>query len=113
MSIQAYDLLTQIESGIAPLIVDVRSGWEYRQGSVPGAIHLPFWRSWMLNEALKARMDEPVVAYCEHGPRAVLASLFLRLRGFNHVQMLKGHMLGWRNNGLPVEKHDGKSQVVK
>ena len=112
MSIQAHELLKQIESGTAPVIVDVRSGWEYRQGSVPGAIHLPFWRSWALNETLKEKLGHPVVAYCEHGPRAVLASLFLRLRGIHNVQMLKGHMLGWRKRGLPVEKHGSGSNLL-
>ncbi len=103
MSIQAHDLLSLIESESAPLVVDVRSGWEYRQGFVPGAINLPFWRSWLLNQALKDGFGKPLVVYCEHGPRASLAKLFLRVRGFKDIQLLKGHMLGWRKHGLPIE----------
>ena len=105
MSISADELSAQIEAGAAPLIIDVRSGWEYRQGSVPGAMHLPFWRSWLLNDDLKLNLDKPLVVYCEHGPRAMLANLFLRLRGFADVQLLKSHMLGWKKSGLPIESH--------
>jgi rhodanese-related sulfurtransferase len=105
MSVTIHDLSNQIEAGTAPLIVDVRSGWEYRQGSVPSAINLPFWRSWLLNDNLKLNIGKPLIVYCEHGPRAVLAKLFLRLRGFTDVQLLKGHMLGWKKNGLPMASH--------
>ncbi|MEE9412438.1 MAG: rhodanese-like domain-containing protein [Methylococcales bacterium] len=105
MSVTGRELSSQIEAGTAPIIVDVRSGWEYRQGSVPSAINLPFWRSWLLNDYLKINTGNPVIVYCEHGPRAVLAKLFLRLRGFSDVQLLKGHMLGWKKNGLPITSH--------
>ncbi len=105
MSVTGLDLSSQIEAGTAPLIVDVRSGWKYRQGSVPGAINLPFWRSWLLNAHLKQNIGKPLIVYCEHGPRAVLAKLFLRLRGFSNVQLLKGHMLGWKKSELPMAFH--------
>ncbi len=105
MSVQARELLSQIESGFAPIIVDVRSGWEFQQGSVPGAIHVPFWRSWLFDQRLKKSTSKPIVVYCEHGPRAVIAKLFLHVRGFEHIHLLKGHMLGWRKSGLAVETH--------
>jgi rhodanese-related sulfurtransferase len=105
MSVTGHHLSTQIEAGTAPLIVDVRSGWEYRQGAVPSAIHFPFWRSWLLDNNLKLNIGKPLIVYCEHGPRAVLAKLFLRSRGFTDVQLLKGHMLGWKKSGLPISSH--------
>ena len=40
--------------------------------------------------------DEPVVIYCEHGPRAKLAKLFLNMAGFDQVVYLTGHMSSWR-----------------
>ena len=35
-------LAHQIESGTAPVVLDVRSESEYVSGHVPGAIHIPF-----------------------------------------------------------------------
>ncbi len=106
MSILASELSNQLESEAAPVVVDVRSAWEYRHGSIPGAIHLPFWRSWILNTELNIRPEQQLVVYCEHGPRAILAKLFLGLRGFKNVHLLKGHMMGWKKNGLPVQAYN-------
>ena len=47
--------------------------------------------------------DEPVVVYCEHGPRAGLAKAALRAAGFREVLYLEGHMSGWKRAELPQE----------
>lgn len=98
------DLARQIEAGDPPTIIDVRSGWEYRRGHVPGAVHLPFWLAWARADDLDAPRDRPVVVYCEHGPRAALAGRSLRSAGFKRVLYLQGHMAAWRKAGLPTEK---------
>jgi rhodanese-related sulfurtransferase len=101
--ISANDLDQQIKSGIAPVIVDVRSAYEYRKGHIPGAIHMPFWQSFFLANDLSAPGDRPVVVYCQHGPRAVIAKFALRLAGHADVRYLDGHMSGWEHAGLPLE----------
>ena len=47
--------------------------------------------------------DQPVVVYCQHGPRAVIAKFALRLAGHTDVRYLEGHMSGWEKTGLPLE----------
>jgi len=108
--ISANDLDQQIKSGIAPVIVDVRSAYEYRNGHIPGAIHMPFWQSFFLANDLDAPGDRPVIVYCQHGPRAVIAKFALRQAGHADVRYLDGHMSGWENAGLPLEtgSPDGK-----
>jgi rhodanese-related sulfurtransferase len=108
--ISATDLARQIKSGTAPVIVDVRSAYEYRTGHIPGAIHMPFWQSFFLANNLTASGDRPVVVYCQHGPRAVIARVALRWAGYADVRYLDGHMSGWENAGLPLEtgSPDGK-----
>ena len=101
--ISATDLDRQIKSGIAPVIVDVRSAYEYRKGHIPDAIHMPFWQSFFLANDLTAPGDRPVVVYCQHGPRAVIAKFALRLAGHTDVRYLDGHMSGWEKAGLPLE----------
>lgn len=86
-----------------PVVVDVRSSFEYQAGHVPGAIHIPFW-SVPFKRGMLPKEHDGLVVYCEHGPRAVLArSLFLML-GVRPVAYLKGHMSAWRQAGLPMEK---------
>jgi rhodanese-related sulfurtransferase len=95
-------LLASLRAGTAPVIVDVRTGWEYRRGHVPGAIHVPFYTLLVRQDAIPGPRDEPVIVYCEHGPRAGVAKLGLRLAGFTDVRYLDGHMAGWKARGLPT-----------
>jgi rhodanese-related sulfurtransferase len=102
-SIRPEDLAAQIESGQAPVILDVRSRAEYEGGHVPGAINVPFTEVAERVSALPARPEDPIIVYCGHGPRAWLAGVALRRRGFRRVSYLKGHMSGWKKAGLAEE----------
>jgi rhodanese-related sulfurtransferase len=102
-STSAAELDRLIKSGTSPAIIDVRSTYEYRQGHITGAIHMPFWQSFFLADDLTAARDQPVVVYCQHGPRAVIAKFALRHAGFTDVRYLDGHMSGWEKAGLPLE----------
>jgi rhodanese-related sulfurtransferase len=96
------ELLQQIEAGVAPPIVDVRSRGEYDSSHVPGAVHVPFYS--MLSGAGRILREEgqPVVLYCEHGPRAGIARAQLWVAGEGPVLFLDGHMSAWKRDGLPV-----------
>jgi rhodanese-related sulfurtransferase len=97
------ELAARLAAGTAPAIIDTRSRWEFNKGHVPGAIHLPFWQSFSRADDLTLARDRPVVVYCEHGPRAVIARYALRRAGFRQVLYLDGHMAAWRKAGLPVD----------
>jgi rhodanese-related sulfurtransferase len=98
------DLLKKLESGTAPLILDVRTPGEYRSGHVPQAINIPHNElASRLIELLDAK-DREVVTYCERGPRAGFAESILQEAGFSAVRHLVGDMYAWRRNGLPIER---------
>ena len=101
--ISATDLLNEIEAGKKPLIIDVRSAWEYDRGHLPGALHMPFWTALWRADKLTASHQERVVVYCEHGPRAGIGRFALHNAGYKKVLYLQGHMTKWRAEGLPVE----------
>lgn len=86
-----------------PVVLDVRSVEEYADGHVPGAMNLPFLRV-LAGGAPGVRKDAPVVVYCGHGPRAQMAMLGLRLRGFSNLVELDGHFAEWRRRGLPESR---------
>ena len=101
--ISAEALLARIESGAAPVILDVRSRGEFARGHVPGARHIPFWRvSRRIGELVIPR-DSELVVYCGHGPRAVIARRALRRRGFTRITYLEGHFARWRGAGFREE----------
>ena len=102
-AVSGSELLARIDAGNAPAIVDVRSAWEYRNGHVPGAIHLPFWTIGSHIAEIPAGPDDEIVVYCGHGPRAWRAGGVLKRHGFTKVTYLKGHMHAWRQSQLREE----------
>ena len=98
------ELLSMMESGSAPAIVDVRSKMEYESGHIPEAIHVPFWLAYYLKKRIPAGPEDPILLYCEHGPRAGVAKFGLTLAGFKKILYLEGHMTKWKKAKLPLEK---------
>jgi rhodanese-related sulfurtransferase len=100
-------LLSAIDAGTPPVIVDVRTRGEYEAGHVPGALHVPFYTLLWSRDRLPASPEEapalPIVVYCQHGPRAGVAWAALRLAGYTNVRYLDGHMAGWVAAGLRRE----------
>ena len=102
-NISREDLLRQMQEGTAPLIVDVRSQGEYDRDHVPGAVHIPFYAIGSGLSVVGFSKKDPLVLYCEHGPRASIASFTLFLSGYERVYSLEGHMKGWRTKEFPIE----------
>ncbi len=96
-------LLAAIDQRTPPTIVDVRSQSEYESGHVPGAVHLPFYAMWSRHTEMKAKPENPIVLYCEHGPRAGIAKFALWTMGYKKIVYLDGHMYGWKERGFPLE----------
>jgi rhodanese-related sulfurtransferase len=96
----AEELLATIERQEAPVVVDVRSRAEYVAGHVPGAIHAPYWQLLFAGPAGVERHSR-LVLYCGLGPRASMAALGLRWRGFAQLEELEGHWTEWQRLSLP------------
>ncbi len=97
-------LLADIQNKTAPVIVDVRSDSEYQSGHVPGALHLPFYSLWSRHIEINSKPEDPIVLYCEHGPRAGIAKFALWTLGYTNIVYLEGHMSGWKEQIHPLEK---------
>jgi len=102
--VQTKELVQLIKSKKSPTVIDVRSGFEYSSGRVPGAIHAPTWKILFKMANLPKDKGARLVVLCEHGPRAQMAQGLLGLYGYRNVTLLEGHMAGWRRAGLAVEK---------
>jgi rhodanese-related sulfurtransferase len=96
-------LLKQLQSDAPPLVADVRSQSEYDRDHVPGAVHIPFYSIGSGLKELGYPKTDPVVLYCEHGPRSGIAGISLYLSGYEKVYSLEGSMKGWRKNEFPIE----------
>jgi rhodanese-related sulfurtransferase len=97
-------LLEQLQSGESPIILDVRTPREYKQGHLPSAVNLPYQQIGRRMAELEQIRGRQVVVYCEVGPRARVAQSMLEQAGFTDVQHLAGDMAGWRRARLPVSR---------
>jgi rhodanese-related sulfurtransferase len=113
-SITGAELANQITTNKAPIILDTRSHMEFESGHVPGALYFPFWKAFFADDTLLQRCKtEPVVVYCQHGPRASFAGFALRQSGCSKVIELEGHMVDWKEQGLPVVAVSNENNKTK
>ena len=83
-------------------VIDVREDWEWAQGHIAGAVHIP------LSE-LPARLGEidaarAVAFICHLGGRSELATRFARQHGISRAANVVGGMDSWESRGYPVER---------
>ena len=100
---QPIELAKRIKSKKPPTVVDVRSGFEFRRGHIPGAIHAPTWKILLRLARIPSDKNAELVVTCEHGPRAQLAKGLLEAFGYRNVALLTGHMAGWRRTAYSQE----------
>ncbi len=96
------ELLKKMRKKNPPVIIDVRSGFEYDAAHIKNAINVPFYSVLWNRKKLPDDKNKPLILTCEHGPRAVLAKRLLWIIGYRNVRLLKGHMTEWKKNRLPT-----------
>jgi rhodanese-related sulfurtransferase len=101
-SLTPPELLTLMEEPDGPLILDVRSPQEYREGHIQGAVNIPYDQLAGRLGELEVFRDQGVVVYCRTGRRAGIAEQTLEQAGFGVVWDLQGHMVAWREGDYPL-----------
>jgi rhodanese-related sulfurtransferase len=101
---KARELVKRIESKNAPLIIDARTGLEFKRGHLPGAINAPPRKILLKTARLPRDKDREIVVYCAHGQRAWMARKLLAARGYRNTTFLEGYLVEWKKAGLPLEK---------
>lgn len=84
-------------------VLDVRSPDEYAGGHVPGSINIPVGAD-IMRAADQKRIPSGrrIVAVCKSGARSAMATMYLRVRGFDVIS-LDGGTDGWARKGLRLE----------
>jgi rhodanese-related sulfurtransferase len=99
---QPHELAEKIAESHPPAVIDVRTGFEFKAGHIPGAINAPVWKILLRLVSLPQDKNTELVVLCELGPRAMMGKALLGLLGFRNVTLLTGHMAAWRRLGLPM-----------
>ena len=100
LDMEAKELVQRIESGDAPLVVDVRTKPEFKRGHIPGAVNAPLGKILAKSGDLP---QEKMVITCHGGERAWIARKVLGHRGYRDTEALEGNMRHWKSAGLPLE----------
>ena len=88
----------------AVTIVDVREKDEWRQGFIPGALHLPRGFLEMQAEAKLPDKGARIVVYCAAGVRSAFAAKTLGELGYSNVLSANPGFVRWKDSGFPVDK---------
>jgi sulfur-carrier protein adenylyltransferase/sulfurtransferase len=86
-------LKARLDKPGAPLLLDVRQGWETQLCRLPNAVHIPIEEIEQRAEELNPEDD--IVVYCHQGVRSAAVAEYLRSLGFKSVQNLSGGLDLW------------------
>ncbi|WP_029523345.1 rhodanese-like domain-containing protein [Persephonella sp. KM09-Lau-8] len=97
---EAYQLLQKEKDKI--VLLDVRNPEEIKtDGKIPGSILIPLGT--LAQNIDKLDKNKKIMVYCHSGMRSVSAARLLSSVGFK-VLNIKGGILNWKSEGLPIEK---------
>ena len=99
-NVDVATLKVDLDRGVVPLLVDVRSPEEYAAGHVTGAKNIPLGEV----EARLAEFgaaDKDVYVICQAGGRSAKASATLASKGYHPVNV-EGGTGAWMSAGYPV-----------
>lgn len=103
-SMTPAELAQQLQTGKAPLVLDVRSEKEFLDGHIPGARLIPHDKIGDYMDSLSEHKDEPVLIYCGTGKRTQKAVDQLEDAGFEQLRTLEGNFPAWKDGDRKVEQ---------
>ncbi|MFP4132611.1 MAG: rhodanese-like domain-containing protein [Halothece sp.] len=96
-----------------PILIDVRTIFEYKTGHAPQAVNLSLFRlSFGMIPGLRRLLlpkwfrelpkDQPMAVICLTSHRSPIAAKQLIKAGFSRVYNITGGMMEWQKQGLPT-----------
>lgn len=104
--LSAADVDRTRRSARPPLLLDVREPEERNGelGHIPESVLVPLKDLPARAGDLEAHKHTPVIVICRAGVRSTTGAAILTALGFENVSNLKGGMVDWNDQGLPVER---------
>lgn len=102
--ISIQQVKAMIDSGTAPLVLDVREESEWNKDHLPGAQHLG---RGVLERDIETRVPDkttPVILYCGGGYRSALAAESIQKMGYSQVLSMDGGYRAWNEANYPLDK---------
>lgn len=96
----AFEMIQQQD----PLILDVRTDFEYKMGHLKDAMLIPVQELQHRVGELDSYKAGEILVYCATGNRSTVASKILIDHGFTHIFNLRHGIFDWQQRKLPVFK---------
>jgi hydroxyacylglutathione hydrolase len=98
-SLQLLSVTELHEHTGAYLVLDVREGFEYRNGHVEGSVLLPTAEAW--ERAQEIESDRPIAVICDDQIRSAAVASMLQREG-RDARLVTGGIVDWLERGYPV-----------
>jgi rhodanese-related sulfurtransferase len=83
------------------VVLDVRTIQEYKDGHLPGAIHIDVLDSVaFVNNISKLNKNKKYIVYCKSGKRSAKASNILYANKFKHIWNMDGGITAWKGKTI-------------
>lgn len=87
------------------VVVDVRSQKEFAEGHILNAINVPIENFATEAKKLAKYKEKHVITYCRSGMSSQRACKELEKEGFTHIHNLRGGIVAWERDNLPLDRH--------
>jgi rhodanese-related sulfurtransferase len=119
--IYPWDLRELIDSGVDPLLLDVREPYEFAAMHIEGSMNVPrgilesaceYGYEETVPELVQAR-DREIIVICRSGNRSVLAAFNMQLMGYARACSLKTGLRGWNESEQPLVDAQGHAVSIE
>lgn len=97
LEIEGGELKHKVESGLAPLFLDIREPYEVAGGHVAGALIIPM--NQVPVRLAEIPRDRTLIVYCAAGVRSYGVTHWLREQGYADTWSLAGGIHAWIDQG--------------
>jgi rhodanese-related sulfurtransferase len=95
-------LIEELESPNPPVIIDVRSQQEWKEGHIPESRNIPL--SQLKERFGEVPRDRRIAVHCAGGYRSSIAASLLHLNGASNLVELAGGITAWEAANHPIER---------
>lgn len=101
---EALELIKKNSKNTDFVILDIRTPEEFESGHIEGAININYHSDTFVEDMDKLDKEKTYLVYCRTGRRSSDAVSIMTRQGFRELFRIKGDIVKWKSDGLPVVK---------
>jgi len=86
------------------IILDVRTGEEYKAGHIENSINIDYNSPKFKENISNLDKEKIYLTYCRSGRRSSNSAVIMEELGFENIYMIEGGIVAWDKAGLPIKE---------